>query len=138
MKSNNIKGFILLMTSVLAIFNIYLFQTKKQNSLISSNLLLQTKDLICNLAFGENFMKDPFKGENDRGTGYESRSEMQYYSYDYIYLHKIIAGEKIYSGKKTPKTKIECNGDGNVACFKGTYDGDIEFLGEVSESERKD
>lgn len=73
-----------------------------------------------------------------RGTGYESRSEMQYYSYDYIYLHKIIAGEKIYSGKKTPKTKIECNGDGNVACFKGTYDGDIEFLGEVSESERKD
>lgn len=138
MDSKKMKGFILLVISVLTLFNVYLFQTKKQNCLIRHNLLLQTKDLICSLAFGEGFMEDPFKGENDRETGYESRSEVQYYSYEYTYLHKTIAGEKIYSGKQTPITKVVCKGDGNVACYKGIYPGDTEFLGEVSESERKD
>jgi hypothetical protein len=66
------------------------------------------------------------------------RKELQYYEYEYEDLHKEIGGEKMYMGYKMAITQVDCNGHGDVSCFKGKYCGASEFLGEVKESERKD
>lgn len=142
MNLNVIKGIVILAIGLFSFLNVYQFQVKSNENIFSYNALLQVKELINGPAYGEgsseDFPEDPFKGESDSGSKYMERKELQYYEYEYEDLHKEIGGEKMYMGYKMAITQVDCNGHGNVSCFKGKYCGASEFLGEVKESERKD
>lgn len=132
-----IKSVILLLTSLVTIFNIYLLQIKDSRNLISYNALLQTTNLISGTAFGENFPEDPMNGENLGEDKYKLRAESQYYLYEYSNLHYTLNGEQMYAEYQIPITKVSCTGIGGIACYKGTYFGERTYLGEVAESKKK-
>ncbi|MBS5409594.1 MAG: hypothetical protein KHY35_02570 [Bacteroides thetaiotaomicron] len=140
MNLNVIKGIVILAIGLFSFLNVYQSQVKSNENIFSYNALLQVKELINGPAYGEgsseDFPEDPFKGESDSGSKYMERKELQYYEYED--LHKEIGGEKMYMGYKMAITQVDCNGHGDVSCFKGKYCGASEFLGEVKESERKD
>lgn len=142
MKSNVIKGIVLLIIGLFSFFNMYQFQVKNSKNIFSYNAFLQAKELINGTAYGEgsseDFPVDPFKGESDSESKYMERKELQYYEYEYEDLHKEMGGEKMYMGYKMAVTQVDCNGHGDVSCVKGKYYGASEFLGEVKESDRKD
>lgn len=138
MKTNVRKIVVLSLVGIFSIINVYQFGNKNKRSENKYSASLLTQGLIDAIAYGEDFPEDPFKGENQGELKYEKRIELQYYKYEYTRLNTTTDGENVYYGYKTPVTEIDCQGHGDLACYKGTYTGMSESLGEVKESERKD